>query len=502
MNKLLRFVLCAGLALLAPLAVAAPPQTINYQGYLTNPGGTPVNSAVGMTFKLYNVASGGVAIYSETQLSVNVANGIFNTVIGSVTPIPLPFDVPYWLGVQVNADLEMTPRQPLTSSPYAFRASSLDSAATVLGSQVSGAITNAVLPASPSLSGNLTLVDPSTETAGNIMKGANRFIHNYGVQNTFIGELAGNFTMTGSGNTAIGGQALVFNTTGSSNTASGANALFSNTTGIRNTASGENALHSNTTGNFNTASGWWALTNNTTGSGNTASGEEALNNNTTGSNNIALGSGAGLLLTTGSNNIHIGNLGVAAEGSTIRIGTGNQTRAFIAGIFGSTIGGSPVIIGSTGQLGTTTSSRRYKDNIADMDAASSALMQLRPVTFHYKTDQNPAGRTLQYGLIAEEVAEVYPGLVVHSADGQIETVMYQHLPPMLLNEFQKQQRTIMAQATDIQRQSAELARQRARIFELEQQSARVESLERRLLIIEAMLAVRSHGASDRRRESR
>jgi hypothetical protein len=103
-----------------------------------------------------------------------------------------------------------------------------------------------------------------------------------------------------------------------------------------------------------------------------------------------------------------------------------------------------VLIGSDGQLGTTSSSRRVKDDIADMDAASRALMTLRPVTFHYKSDQNPSGRTLRYGLIAEEVAEVYPGLVARSADGQIETVLYQFLPPMLLNEYQKQQRTIEA----------------------------------------------------------
>ncbi len=94
----------------------------------------------------------------------------------------------------------------------------------------------------------------------------------------------------------------------------------------------------------------------------------------------------------------------------------------------------PVLIDSAGQLGTVSSSRRVKDDIADMGAASSGLMNLRPVTFHYKSDRNPSGRTLQYGLIAEEVAEVYPGLVAHSADGQIETVMYQFLPPMLLNE--------------------------------------------------------------------
>ena len=100
------------------------------------------------------------------------------------------------------------------------------------------------------------------------------------------------------------------------------------------------------------------------------------------------------------------------------------------------------------------SSRRFKDDIADMAVASSGLMKLRPVTFHYKSDQNPSGRTLQYGLIAEEVAEVYPGLVAHSADGQIETVMYQFLSPMLLNEVQKQQRTIDAQAAEVTKQTA------------------------------------------------
>jgi len=129
----------------------------------------------------------------------------------------------------------------------------------------------------------------------------------------------------------------------------------------------------------------------------------------------------------------------------------------------------PVVIDSNGQLGTVSSSRRFKDDIADMNGASEALMKLRPVMFHYKNERNRTARSLQYGLIAEEVAEVYPGLVAHSANGKIETVMYQFLPPMLLNEFQKQQRTIQAQA-------AEIGRQATRIVELERdrlaQSAR------------------------------
>ena len=162
MNKLIRFVLSLGIAWLMPLAFAAPPQTINYQGYLTNPGGTPVNSAVVMTFRLYSVASGGAALWTETQLSVNVTSGNFNTVLGATTPITLPFDVPYWLTVAINADGEMSPRQPLASSPYAFRAASLDSAATVAGMQIGGVITNATLP-----TGNLSGALGTTQIANN-----------------------------------------------------------------------------------------------------------------------------------------------------------------------------------------------------------------------------------------------------------------------------------------------------------------------------------------------
>jgi hypothetical protein len=107
------------------------------------------------------------------------------------------------------------------------------------------------------------------------------------------------------------------------------------------------------------------------------------------------------------------------------------------------------MIDSNGQLGTLSSSARFKDDIADMGEDSDALMSLRPVTFHYKSDQDPAGRTLQYGLVAEEVEQVYPGLVAHSPDGQVETVLYHFLPPMLLNEMQKLRRTVEAQAERI-----------------------------------------------------
>jgi Chaperone of endosialidase len=300
---------------------------------------------------------------------------------------------------------------------------------------------------SPALIDNITLVD-STASTGNILKGADRFIHNAGTNNTFVGVNSGNFTMTGDSNAALGSNALTNNATGSSNTAEGVNALESNSTGDRNTATGFAALQNNFSGTGNTAIGVLALRGNANGSYNVAIGNEALTSSSTGDGNIAIGAGAGFNQINGNNNVFIGHPGVLAENNTIRIGLpANYTRAFIAGVRGSTTDMAdaiPVYIDSNGQLGTASSSRRFKNDIADMDASSSALMKLRPVTFHYKTDRSASART-QYGLIAEEVDQVYPGLVAHSADGQVETVMYQFLPSMLLNEYQKQQRVIEAQ---------------------------------------------------------
>ncbi len=628
-------------ALLALIAVcitahtplsAAPPKSINYQGTLTNAGGTPVNGTVSMLFSLYNAQTGlGPALWTEAQATVSVVNGAFNTVLGAspAPPITLPFDVPYWLGVQVNADPEMTPRQPLSSVPYAYRAMSLEPGTAISASSLT-ATGNIITSA-----GNIVLPNPSAPGVGNIVKGGNRFIHNFGVGNTFIGELAGNLSMTGqnntgaglwalrsnaagnantatgantlsvnnagssntatgtfalesnttgnmntatgvdalqknisgnnntatgvqalftnfggndntatgafalqanffgSKNTATGSLALNKNTSGSNNTAHGWNALGSNTTGIRNTAMGESAMFANTMGNDNTASGISALAVNTTGAGNTASGSGALLLNTTGSNNtangsaalgqgvagsgntaigkgalynagksetagalvtggsytiqttgttdftlvgaansnpgtvfvatgtgtgsgtvsgnasgnIAIGENTGGFLLTGNNNILIGNVGgQSTESDTVRIG-GSQTRLFLGGI--NVVASGAGLVTSGGQIGILPSSGRYKENVANMANASSGLMALRPVTFEYNFDKNPAGRAQQYGLIAEEVAQVYPDLVTRAPDGKIETVMYQYLPPMLLNELQKQQRALAAQAAEL-----------------------------------------------------
>ena len=275
--------------------------------------------------------------------------------------------------------------------------------------------------------------------------------------NTFLGINAGNFTMTGSGNTAIGAYALFQDTDGFSNTTIGINSMYYNTSGRLNTAIGNGALYSNTTASYDTALGYAALQNNTTGEHNTASGQYALSSNTTGTGNTAIGSFAGTNLTAGDHNLYLANDGAASESGTIRVGSGViHTRAFIAAVRGVTTGSAdavPVVIDSNGQLGTTSSSVRYKDEIEDMSEASSGLLKLRPVTFRYKS-QAQGGR--QFGLIAEEVEEILPELVVHNAAGEVETVLYHQMPAMLLNELQKQQRTIEQQAEANARQDAQI----------------------------------------------
>jgi hypothetical protein len=287
--------------------------------------------------------------------------------------------------------------------------------------------------------GNLDLDDSTGATTGNIKKSGTRFLHNFGTDNVFLGVAAGNFSMTGARNVGLG-----------------PSALGSNTTGFDNAAGGENALTDNTTGHDNTAFGSGALDNNSTGISNTAIGSFALPNVTTGDSNVAIGERAGLFLTTGSENIYIGagSTGNGTESNTIRLGGAFQTKVFITGIRGITTANNnaiPVLIDSSGQLGTVSSSRRYKEDIHDMADASRRLLQLRPVTFRYTQAYGDGSKPQQFGLIAEEVAEVFPELAVRDAEGRIDTVHYETLNVLLLNELQKQQRELQQAREENQR---------------------------------------------------
>ena len=147
----------------------------------------------------------------------------------------------------------------------------------------------------------------------------------------------------------------------------------------------------------------------------------------------------------------------------IRIGTeGTQNKTFVAGIYYVTTlsAGLPVLIDSAGQLGTVSSSERFKTAIAPMASNTAKLQQLRPVTFRYKADSQG---TLRYGLIAEEVAKVYPELVVRDKNGRIDGVRYDELAPMLLNEMQLERKET---AEKINAQTAEIRELKGQVAEL------------------------------------
>jgi hypothetical protein len=328
-----------------------------------------------------------------------------------------------------------------------------------------------------------------TSGFGNTASGSGTLsLNTTGGRNTASGIFSLGYDTTGSGNTAFGADTLLDNTSGNSNSAFGEDSLYSNTTGTANTASGDASLQSNTIGSGNSAFGNGALYVNTTGYNNTASGSGSLSSNTTGTGNVAIGFQGGYYLTTGNNNIDIGNMGVAGEGGTIRIGaSGSHTAAYIAGIARTPLEGAQVVISKNGQLGVLASSERYKTAIASMSPDSARLSQLRPVTFHLKT--NPEG-TLQYGLIAEEVDKVYPELVIRDEAGKIQGVRYDELAPMLLNEMQLERKQLAAQSdtiaaqgralSDMQRQFAELEAvkqaMQAALVKLQAEQARVAKL--------------------------
>ena len=320
---------------------------------------------------------------------------------------------------------------------------------------------------------------------GNTASGTEALRNNTtGNGNTANGRGALFANTAGGFNTATGSQAL-FQNRGSLNTANGSEALYSNTTAFFNTAMGVQALYSNTTGLSNTATGYQALFSNITGGSNTANGVQALYR-ATGGGNIALGFQAGVNLTTGSNNIAIGNAGVAAESGKIRIGKqGTQNGTFIAGIYNMNEGGTikPVYINSNGRLGTQppASARKFKEEIKAMEKSSEGILKLKPVTFRYKND---AEHTPQFGLIAEEVANVNPDLVVRDEHGKVYTVRYEAVNAMLLNEFLKEHQKVQGLEATIAQLKSRTGKQEAAGA---QQQKQIEALTTGLQKVSAQL---------------
>jgi Chaperone of endosialidase len=340
--------------------------------------------------------------------------------------------------------------------------------------------------------GQKALFSLSTGSANTAVGWYSLFSDTEGSFNTATGAGTLLFNTAGS-NTAFGAAALLFNTTGEDNTAVGTAALLNNANGIVNTAVGSGALRDNTDGNFNTAVGQQALTRNTSGQENTAVGFAALANhppgnfntavgtsallNTTGTENTAVGAHA-LQNSTGSSNIALGfnaGGGVTTANGVIcidRLGANVDNTTWINHVYGVTTQSgmtAPVIVSNTGQLGTVSSSRRFKHDIRPMENASEAILELKPVIFHYRSDET---NTPQFGLIAEEVAAVNPYLVMPDENGNIYSVRYEQINAMLLNEFLKEHRKVEKLEATV----ADLAEQLQKItaqMQMKNSSARV-----------------------------
>jgi len=316
------------------------------------------------------------------------------------------------------------------------------------------------------------------------------FSNTNGAQNTATGFSALTSNTGGLRNTGNGAYALANNTTGNDNTAHGMFTLFSNT-GDENTATGSQALFSNTSGNDNVANGFQALSSNTesnntavgasalfantTGFQNTATGFQALRNNTEGLGNTAIGASAGINVT-GSGNICIG---VNVTGDP-----GASDTTWIRNVYDSVASGRAVYVDSDNKVGTLASSRRYKEEIKPIKQASEVLYRLKPVSFRYKKEIDRS-RALSFGLIAEEVANVDPDLVTPDRNGKPETVRYEAVNAMLLNEFLKEHLKVESLKNDFQ---ATVAQQQKEIVAL---TATVKEQASQIQKVSAQLAAAS-----------
>jgi hypothetical protein len=403
------------------------------------------------TFEIVNSGGGGMTLLVDGQPAATTATDLWvkksgDTMTGTLTLSPVSGKA--WVA---NGDVELSGR--LFKGPNIFlHAPELHDTAVggnALRAPSSGTTNTAI--------GFAALFSDSSGTR-NVAVG-NSSLHNNldGTANTAVGDESLQDNTSGSSNSAFGLNALEMNTVGSENVAVGANALGSNVGGIQNTGVGSSALGQEQTGSDNTALGAQALAINSGGalnaavgyqslgnassssSQNTALGAQALASLTDGNDNIAVGTSAGSGLTTGSSNIYIGASGSPSDSRTIQIGRSSlNPSTFVAGIASSAVSGTPVVVGANGQLGVAPSSLRFKQDVQTMRAESAGLFRLRPVTFHY--DSSVAGDTgrVHYGLIAEEVAKVFPDLVPLDSDGRPQTVLYDELAPMLVNELQKE----------------------------------------------------------------
>ncbi len=382
----------AGNALIATSATAATWQAM---GDVVGPASATDNAIVRFNLTTGKLVQDSVVTVADTTGVINIGNASGN--------------------IQVNG-ADVFPTSVTANTVPKF--SGTTGRAVVASGNTIDASNNLVLAA------NLDL--PATSaSAGVIRIDGNRAFHLGGAGNVFAGNNAGTLAPTGQRNVGIGSFTLTALTTGSYNTACGSDIAVGLTIGEYNTLVGDHAGNS------------------LTGSNNTLIGQGSGSNLDSGAGNIIIGTGSsGSAYTTSeSNNIILGTMsGTIGESGVMRIGVpGTQTKAFVSGIRGVTtdvVDAIAVLIDSAGQLGTVSSSIKYKENVTNLSDPTNILQQLRPVEFNYIGKEK-----ISIGLIAEEVAKIYPEMVVYQ-DGEIYTVDYARLPILLLAEMQKMRKDI------------------------------------------------------------
>jgi len=499
---------------------ASTPRVIRLEGGVAVDAASP-GSVEAMTLAIYASSSDATPLWQETQQVAIDAGGRYVVYLGATVPDGLPVDVlsgseVRWLGVRVERPgATEQPRTPLTSVPYAVRAAAADtlgglppSAFVRVGEAGPGGNgANAAEPVratAPAVnSGTINYLGKFTSTidlgnsvvfenSGRIGVGTtqpfdilhSRFTNNDGGLTGFAVQNLGSSAASYSGmlfydqNGSLGQFQGFNNSTHEyriNNVSAGGtiNFMTNSTSRFRVRNDGDIEISGNLRkngvvfvhdlGGVSVGVGGTALANGASSAQNVAVGYGALNT-TTGNGNVAVGWAAGASKTGGDFNIYIGagvGFGAGTESNTMRLGDGGGiSRTFVGGVRNVTTlsaNAVNVMIDSTGNLGTVNSSRRYKRDIQDMGEASSGLMRLRPVTYRYTQPYADGSMPVDYGLIAEEVEEVYPDLVAHLKDGEVETVQYHKINAMLLNEVQKQHREIEAQRAEMAALTARLA---------------------------------------------
>ena len=458
-NTISNLVISALIFSYSVLLVQAQTTAFTYQGRLSD-NNLAANGPYEMQFSLFDAASGGGQIGStETHNTVSVVNGIFTVEldfgVGSFSGPARYLQIAVRPAGSANPHTLLSPRQSVTSAPYAIRSLNADTATN--STQLGGLDANQYVQTN----------DPRLSNERDPVAGSFYYIQNRQSQQPLANfNISGNGTAAGtlSGNTINATTQFninnnrVLSSAGTDNLFVGISA-GTNNTGFSNTFAGRSAGTNNSSGNFNSFFGHFAGTNNTTGSNNTFFGRNAGTINTVGSNNTAIGASANVSINNLTYATAIGAGSTVDESNTVVLGRNNGSDTVSVpgdltvtgsisihnGIFALPLdnqGAIPICAvnfpgSSSFVLTHCSSSIRYKNNVEPFTSGLSVVNRLRPVTYNWKRNG-----VRDIGFIAEEVADIEPLLASYNEKGQIEGVKYGQITTVLVNAVKEQQKQI------------------------------------------------------------